>query len=81
MAGINVLDSVKKKSASTKVQKTGWFKETDRHARAAKTGHAGGQYATASEGGAHKSKASSSAVKQTKTALSKFCEVCGKTLN
>ena len=85
MVKLNILKTANKALKPSKVAGTGWWKEPDRHSRAAKTGHAGGSY---SDSGGSSSSKSSSAAKpagHTHKASSdwsgnKFCEVCGKAL-
>jgi len=48
--GIDIIGNAKKTSGASLVNKTGWFEEKERHSRAAKTGHAGGKYATDGSG-------------------------------
>ena len=85
MAKLNILKSVNSevKSTAGKIGGPGWFKETDRHSRAAKTGHAGGQYSTGNNGSTGKSKKSDDHTHKASAADwsgNKFCEICGKAL-
>ena len=81
---LNLVKSVKDSAKSTagKIGGPGWFKETDRHSKAAKTGHAGGQYSSGNNGSNGKSKKSGGHAHKASTDWSgnKFCEVCGKAL-
>jgi hypothetical protein len=77
---INIVKAATQKSRP--ITGAGWWKENERHSRAAKTGHAGGSY---HEGDPHAPTRSKSAQpsKQSKSKRSlsnSFCEVCGKVL-
>jgi len=84
--GIDIIGNAKKTSGASLVNKTGWFEEKERHSRAAKSGHAGGKYASDSNplGGGKKcggeNKKSTGGSKTSKSLFNKFCDVCGKPL-
>ena len=86
--GIDIIGNAKKTSGASLVNKTGWFEEKERHSRAAKSGHAGGKYASDGNaisggrcgGGSLENKKSTGGSKTSKSLFNKFCDVCGKPL-